>query len=296
MRVVVSGAASHLAQALLPMLCAQPEITLVFGFDVRPAVFAHQKYQYYQLDMRDPQTADLLVGAQALVHLAYVVLRGRMSQQEMQDINVQGSLHLLQQAQDAGVARLVHLSSAAVYGSGEQLTEDAPLHPLPGFLYGQHKTALDATLAQTLPQAVRLRPHVILGPHCQPLLSQLLHQPCYVKLPDPQPQLQCVHEDDVARAILASVLRPVRGAFNLSAPGSYSFKQVVQQRHAHALGLPFGLVKKGLQLAWRLTGYGGEPAWLDGIRHPLTLDCTRARQELDWQPQYDAAAILAAMP
>ena len=296
MRVVVSGAASHLAQALLPLLCAQAEIAEVIGFDVRPVQFAHAKFVFRQMDLRDPMLAAVLQGADAFVHLAYVVLRGRMAQQEMHDINVRASQRIFELAHQAGIARLVHLSSAAVYGSGENLQENAPFRPLPGFLYGQHKAELDAWLAQQLPQVVRLRPHVILGPHCQPLLLQLLHQPCYVRLPEPQPQLQCVHEDDVARAILASVLRPVSGAFNLSAPGSFSFKQVIEQRFAHSMALPYALAKAGLIAVWRLTGYGGEPVWLEGIRHPLTLDCARAQQALGWQPQYDAQSILAALP
>ena len=44
-----------------------------------------------------------------------------------------------------------------------------------------------------------------------------------------------------------------------------------------------------------LSGFGGEPAWLDGIRHTLTLDCARARQALGWAPRRDVGQTLAAM-
>ena len=140
-----------------------------------------------------------------------------------------------------------------------------------------------------------LRPHIILGPQCQPLLVKLLRQPCYIALPEPQPRMQCVHEDDVADAIIASLFSPASGPLNLAAPGHYSFKEAIAQRHPHPLPMAFGTAKLALNVAWRLTGFGGEPAWLDGIRHTLTLDCSLAKQTLAWQPKFDAHAALASV-
>lgn len=295
MRVFLTGSASHLAQALLPKLCAHPDIGAVIGVDLQTANFAHAKFSQHIVDIRSPESARLMQGSDALVHLAFIVLRGKMAAETMQGINVQGTQQMFNAARQAGIARLVHLSSAAVYGAGENLLETAALNPLPGFLYGQHKAQLETWLADEFPGAVRLRPHIVLGPHCQPLLLKILNQPCYVSLADPQPRLQCVHEDDVADAIIASLLRPASGAFNLAAPGFYSLKQAIMQGHARAVSVPFGAAKFALNLAWRRSGFGGEPAWLDGIRQSLTLDCSRAAQTLDWQPQYDAEATLAAV-
>ena len=294
MRIFLSGAASHLAQALRPKLCAQPEIAAVVGIDLQMTKFAHPKFTHHIADIRSPEIARLMHGCDALVHLAFVVLRGKMTAAAMHDINVQGTRKLFSSAREAGMARLVHLSSAAVYGSGENLSEAATLSPLPGFLYGQHKAQVEDWMAAEFPVAVRLRPHLILGPHCQPLLLKLLRQPCYVAMPEPQPRLQCVHEDDVADAIIASLFQPVSGAINLAAPGSFSFKQAISQSHAMSLPIPFGAAKMALHLAWRRTGFGGEPAWLDGIRHSLTLDCSRATRALGWQPKFDTNATLAS--
>ncbi len=295
MRVFLSGSASHLAQALLPKLCARSEVSAVIGIDLRAAAFAHSKFTQHNADIRSPETVRLMQGCDALAHLAFIVLRGNMTAAIMQDINVQGTRQLFHAARQARIARLVHLSSAAVYGGGENLSESAALRPLPGFLYGQHKAQLEAWLASEFPEAVRLRPHIILGPQCQTLLLKILRQPFFVSLAEPQPQLQCVHEDDVADAIIASLLLPASGPINLAAPGSFSFKQAIAQRHAGALPMTFGAAKMALKLAWRFTGFGGEPAWLDGIQYPLTLDCSRAQQVLAWQPQYDALAALASV-
>lgn len=295
MRIFLSGAASHLAQALLPKLCEMPQINAVIGIDLKNAGFMHSKFVQHQVDIRSPESARLMQGCNALAHLAFVVLRGKMSIATMQDINVQGTRQLICAARQAGISRLVHLSSAAVYGQGENLHESAALSPLPNFLYGQHKVLLERWLANEFPEAVRLRPHIILGPHCQPLLRKILHQPCYVALAEPQPQLQCVHENDVADAIIASLLQEVSGPINLAAPGSFSFKQIIAEKHARPLPMTFNAAKVALNIAWRFTGFGGEPAWLDGIQYPLTLDCRRANQVLSWQPKFDAQATLASV-
>lgn len=294
-RIFLSGAASHLAQALLPKLCAQSEVSAVIGGDVVATNFVHPKFVPHIADIRSPEITRLMQGCDALVHLAFVVLRGKMAATTMHDINVQGTCRLFNAARQAGIARLVHLSTAAVYGAGENLKESAALRPLPGLLYARHKAQVETWLEHEFPQAVRLRPHIILGPHCLPLLRKLLRQPCYVALGEPQPQLQCVHEDDVAQAIFASLLQPASGPINLAAPGSYSFKQAIVQRHARALPINFSTAQMALNLAWRFTGFGGEPAWLDGIRHALTLDCSRATQVLAWQPKFDVQATLASV-
>jgi len=193
------------------------------------------------------------------------------------------------------VRRLIHLSSAAVYGSGTHLDERAPLAPLPGFLYAAHKAHLERLLEAEFPECVRLRPHVILGPNAQPLLKQLLALPFYLRLPEPQPLQQCVHEDDVARAVLLALARDVRGVFNLAVEGGFSYREVIRARNPLAVGLPPRVARAGLNLAWRWRGWGGEPAWIEGLARTLLLNCRRASVELGWKNRRDAAAVLAAV-
>jgi nucleoside-diphosphate-sugar epimerase len=294
MKVFVTGSSSHLAQALLPILCAEPAIERVTGVDLAPPRFSHARFDATQLDFRDRGLSSMIEGHDALVHLAFVVLRGRMSESDMFDVNVTGSHKLFHAARQAGVGRLIHLSSAAVYGSGMQLDEEAPLAPLPGFLYARHKMHLERLLEAEFPECVRLRPHVILGPHAQPLLRLLLKLPCYLSLPEPQPLLQCVHEDDVARAVLLALNRNVRGAFNLAAEDNFSYRDAIRRRHRISIPLPPGVARAGLELARRYGGWGVEPAWIEGLARTLVLNCRRAAVELGWKSRHGAAAALAA--
>lgn len=293
MKIFLTGCAGRLASVLLPALCADDGIACITGIDLRAPGFRHPKFRAYRLDYGSGQAQGLIAGHDALIHLGFRVLRGKMPAQTMWRNNVESSQALFDAAQRANVRRLIHLSSAAVYGHGENLPESARLAPLPGFLYGLHKAALEAWLAQRHPGAVCLRPHAILGRHAQPLLRFLVRQPGYVRLPDPQPLLQCVDERDVVQAIRLCLSHDVRGAFNLAASACFSFRDLIKDRRPHALGLSPGTCRLILQTAWRLAGLGGEPGWLDGLEKPLTLDCRRAHEVLDWHPQYGLSETLA---
>ncbi|MDP1717501.1 MAG: NAD-dependent epimerase/dehydratase family protein [Burkholderiales bacterium] len=244
--------------------------------------------------MRSPLLAQRMENHNILINMAFVVLRGHMTEAEMFDINVKGSHAVFHAARRAGMQRLIHLSSASVYGSGVHLSEHAPLAPLPQFLYARHKAHLEQLLAIEFPECVRLRPHIILGPQAQPLLKQLLSQPCYVRLPQPQPRLQCVHEDDVAQAIMLCLERNVRGPFNLAVEDNFSFREAIKSRHRVSVPLPLAFARFGLNLAWKYTGWGGEPAWLDGITKTLLINCRRAHTELGWRSRYSAAEVLGS--
>lgn len=294
MRVIVTGAAGRLARVLLPALCAQADA--VVGIDVRPVSFSHRRFRQVMADLTCLDARPLLRGADALVHLAARLLRGRGPEAAMRAVNVGAGQRLFAQAAEAGVARLVHLSSAAVYGSGRALSEEAPLHPLPGFAYARHKAELDAWLAATLPGVVRLRPHVILGPHCQPLLRRLLALPVYLADAGLPAEIQAVHEADVVEAILLALARPTaQGAYNLAARAGTTYRALIRARHRWALPLSYPIARGALAMAWRLTGFGGEPGWLAGLAAGLTVDSSRARRGLGWRPRYDDTEALARL-
>lgn len=294
MRILVTGSSSHLAQAVLPILSRMPGISGITGVDRQPRLGTYPKFRAIQADLTQIDFAPLLSGHDALIHLAFVVLRGKTPLHVMRAVNLDTSQRLFDAATDAGMARIIHLSSASVYGSGTNVDEQAQLRPIPGFLYAEHKTELEHWLAARHPHIIRFRPHIILGKHAQPLLVNLLRQPFYVKLPDPQPLLQCVHEDDVARAIVQALMHPARGAYNLAAPESFSFREAIIRRHRFTMPIPVAAAKFALKLSCKTVGIGGEAGWIDGVHNSLTLDCSKAGRELGWQAQIGPWEMLTA--
>jgi nucleoside-diphosphate-sugar epimerase len=130
-------------------------------------------------------------------------------------------------ASGAGVRRVVHLSSMAVYGAATGLVDEA--HPLDGGSgwYGQAKVACEAMMADFTKaggEAVILRPGCIHGPHSDQWTVRIGHMLQQHRIGDLGAAgdgiCNLVYIDDVAAAVLAALERPgVAGeAFNLGDP------------------------------------------------------------------------------
>ena len=91
--------------------------------------------QVLEADLRDPVAVAAAVRGveQVFHHAAFVSVPASMEDPAgCFDVNVQGTLTLLEAARQAGVRRVVLASSAAVYGDSDALplVEDTPLRPL----------------------------------------------------------------------------------------------------------------------------------------------------------------------
>ncbi|MDH5377631.1 MAG: NAD-dependent epimerase/dehydratase family protein, partial [Gammaproteobacteria bacterium] len=182
MKVIVTGSSSCLARPFLPRLCACDDVKEVIGIDWRPGSFKHHKFTPVRADIRDIKIAPLFAGTDLVYHLAFIVLRSslgkaRNNRELIRDINVNGSKRIFEMASTNKVKRLVHLSSSAVYGAWPDnpysIDEYQTRRIMPDFSYSEDKNAVEDILdglENKNPNMIitRLRPHVILGPNCQP--------------------------------------------------------------------------------------------------------------------------------
>ena len=90
MKVVVTGGSGQLGSLVLRRLIDDPSVTSVVSIDVRPPLFVSDKLQAVKLDVRDPRVGRHFAHADALVHLAFVVVK-HLSLEEAHSINVGGS-------------------------------------------------------------------------------------------------------------------------------------------------------------------------------------------------------------
>lgn len=292
MRVFITGSASCLGKALLPALCAQEDVTAVHGIDIKPTAFQHPKLVTEILDMRDTRIAEKLRGFDAVIHLAFVVKRGSLSDAEMRTINVEGSRNVVDAAIRLGISKFINISSVSVYGTGDNLSEDAPLRPSPTFHYAQHKAELEAYIDRHLPQAIQLRLHLVIGRHAQDFLRQMFASPFFLVFGrNKQPRQQVIHEDDAVAAMLLALRHPVSGAFNIAAPdvidlGGRYIRQGVKEG-MRKWPLPFAIVRFLVAVArrWRPQD---EFTWIELLDTSITIDCRKAHQTLGWHPQLSA--------
>ena len=321
--VAVTGPTGEIGRALLRSLDAEPEVDRVLGMARRPFDPAEaglsEKVEYRRGDVLDRDGLDeLFAGVDVVVHLAFIII-GRA--EETHEINLVGSRHVFAAAVAAGAQRLVYTSSVAAYGfhadNPQPLTEAVEPRGSTVLDYSAHKAELESVLRDSLsdrstPQPYVFRPCVVAGPDALALIAnlpyvqaaKLLPEPLrglisavpYAKpyLPDPGTPMQLVHHDDVASALTAAVLgRGEPGPYNLAAPGELTVTDL-----AHALGwyttpVPKAALHATAEAAARAPLLPAIAQWLEVLRVPVLMDCSRAREQLGWQPAYDAAETLA---
>lgn len=305
MNVLISGSEGHLGNVLMPRLANDPSLTIT-GFDQQSSA---NHYAFIHGNMLDADADELMRGQDVFVHMAFVLMGGglkakRFDREHVREINVQGSQRLFDAAIRQGVKKIIFISSCAVYGAWPDnpvpMDESQPMRPQEGFSYAEDKVAVENYLMELEQQhpdvsIIRLRPHVILGKNAHVFLRTLLKQPFYAKLPDPQPLIQCVWENDVAKAIHQSIHSKACGAFNLASEPPMSFKNMQAIQRRWSIPIPAAFSKPLHGIAWKLTPLVGEPGWVDGLNHSLAVNTDKAKNELGWQAEKTTHECIASL-
>lgn len=222
--IAVTGASGYIAGRLVQLLCAEDWVERVLGFDVVDTDFAHPKFVFDHVDVRNPTLESRLEGTDVVVHLAFI-MEPIKDESQMRDVNVNGSQNVFRSAARAGVERIVYTSSATVYGAHPDneipLTEESPLRANLDFSYPAHKLEVEYVIKEfrdefpDVPVTV-FRPAIVYGPHVDNAWSHLLEMPVVWSVKGFRPPFQFVHEEDVAAALLFAVENEIDGPFNLA--------------------------------------------------------------------------------
>ncbi|MBD0270540.1 MAG: NAD-dependent epimerase/dehydratase family protein [Acetobacteraceae bacterium] len=192
-----------------------------------------------QCDVLKPaQLAAAMEGVDHVIHCAVG---------EDLSVIVDGTANVLEAARAAGVRRVVHISSVAVYGAATGEVDEAATAP-PGTVtpYGAAKIRAEAACMQAAAggqSVVVLRPSIVYGPFAgrwTVLYAMRLRAGRWGDLGDAgEGKCNLVHVHDVARYAVASLDAPgVEGeVFNVNGPEVVSWNEYFQ-RFNDGLGLP----------------------------------------------------------
>ena len=112
-------------------------------------------------------------------------------------------------------------------------------------------------------------------------------------LPDPGIEFQLVHTLDVAAAIRSAVEGAgTPGRYNLAGPGSMSIARMARACGWWSVPVPGAAVVALSDVATRIPGLPPEVEWLNAFREPTLMETRKAREELGWDPDWDADATL----
>ncbi len=148
MKVMVTGGAGFIGSHVVERLQSQGcEVFVVDNLSTGSAANLHHTVSLYRMDIADPDLTRVLSveKPEKIIHLAAQTSVGASVRAPEFDaqVNIMGTINLLQAARQNGVQGIVYSSSAAVYGNPSclPLAEDAVLHPLSP--YGVSKLAAE---------------------------------------------------------------------------------------------------------------------------------------------------------
>ncbi|GAB4570910.1 MAG: NAD-dependent epimerase/dehydratase family protein [Anaerolineae bacterium] len=220
-------------------------------------------------------------------------------------VNVTGVRHLVEVAHEAGVRRIVHVSTIAVYGYDRYgvLSEEMPPHP-GGEGYGQSKALgeqmLFARAAELGIEATAIRPGMIYGPGSGFWTAKLFG--LMRRRPAPLPgsgQTYCpiVYIDDVIALLLtvAEHENAVGQVFNCVSDEPVTWRQFLgayaaMAGHQMFVPVPLWLLQMGGAVAEVYLRLFGEPQPVRQMVRALLArrrgySVNKAAQLLDWRPQ-----------
>ncbi len=289
MRILVTGGAgfigSHVVDAYIE---AGHDVAVVDNLHTGKKKNVHPQARFYQVDIRDPRALAEVFDAfrpEVISHQAALAnVRESMEKPaEYADVNIIGSLHLLELARKRDVRKFIYASTGgAVYGEPEFLpvTEDHPINPLDN--YGSSKHAVEHYLYlykhnYGLDYTVLRYPNVY-GPRQDPLGEagviaiftgrMLKGMECIINGSGEQ-QRDFLYVGDVARANVLALEKGSGGIYNLGWGRGVDINSLFR-----ALADVVGYTRPPVY---------GPPKLGEVFR--IYLDATKARQELGWEPR-----------
>jgi UDP-glucose 4-epimerase len=289
MKVLVTGGAgfigSHLVDALIQrgyQVVVVDNISTGCVENINPAAI------FYRVDICSPELEKIferespdLVNHQAA---QTVIQKSREDPVFDANQNILGSLNLILQCLRFGVKKIVYASSGgAIYGEPEYrpVNESHPVHPIS--YYGISKHTAEhylrlACLEHTLSYVV-LRYSNVYGPRQNPrgeagvvavFTGQMLRGERPTIFGRGDKTRDYVHVSDVVIANLLAMEKGENGIYNIGTGVETSDQEM-------------------FDLLAELIGYQGNPRYApmrEGEIYKICLDCSKARKELGWQPQF----------
>lgn len=293
MKILVTGGAGFIGSHVVDRcIAAGHDVVIVDDLSTGRRELAHPAARLVVRDIRSPELADVFEAErpQAVVHVAAQAEVRRSVEQPVfdADVNILGSVNLLECARRSGVRTVVYSSSGgAVYGDTDVLPtpEDHPARPASP--YGVSKFTVEVYLACWAQlygiRGVALRYANVYGPRQSPLgeagvvaifSHRLLRQEQAIINGDGLQTRDYVYVEDVADANLRALDRPdASGAINIGTGVETSVVDLFCQLR-DATGVP-AEARHG-------------PAKL-GEQRRSVVAIARAKQQLGWEPRVPLA-------
>lgn len=304
MKVLLTGSSGVVGREMAARLSAQAGYDVVGLARHVPDRVDAALSRHLALDLvtaTHAQIASACRGFDAVVHLAAQTPSRQASRSSYFEANAEAARKLLAGATVANVGKFVHLSSAAVHGSGggsRPFDENSPLAPDDD--YALSKAQAESLVMDSKVDWTILRPPVVYGPAAKGSL-RLLMKAVATGLPLPLGGLTGNRRDLIGVTNLVAVIERCltapeasRQIFLVSDREPISTRGLVETM-ADALGRKPWLVNVRPGVLLSLAGLIGKGNMMERLAADFMIDDRKARERLGWQPARSRTADMKRM-
>ena len=302
--VLVTGGSGYFGSILVDDALARGDTVRVLDLNP-PGDGQATKVDYVPGDVRDrPTVRSACEGVDVVLHnVAQVPLA--KDRELFWSVNVTGTANVLLAARDAGVDKVVHTSSSAIFGIPESnpVTEDTPGRPLEA--YGKAKLEAEFLCRDAAANGLDVsivRPRTILGHGRLGIIAVLFEfvaegAPVFV-LDGGHNRYQFIHANDLADAVLRAGDRDKPAVYNIGATEFGTMRELLQALVDHAgtgsqlRSLPAAPARVAMKLAATAGAAPFAPYHWLLYAESLWFDTTRAQTELGWSSRWSNVAAL----
>ncbi len=302
MKVLITGISGHFGLRMEKILNEDPDITQVIGIgkeevgSVGEDIFHHEKLSYYQADTTVRTIEEVFQrnkGIDAILHLSYNTNPYAKSE-EAHNVNVFGTMRMLELARKYKVKKFIFPSSASVYGAHPDnpplLKENDLLRGNRDFPYIRDRVEADQIcqlfLGGDFPKVVILRPPGILrkGKGAKGPLDIYFGQKFVPMIFGFDPMFQVIFEDDLIHAFLLCLKKEVEGIYNIAGFIYDPLSAVIKKLGKISIPIPEKNIKTILNFMWKTKIIFRYPFDLNYFKYSFCVDMTKAKKELGYKP------------
>ncbi len=272
----------------------------IVGLDLRLPRRLAGRLRFHPVDLTDP-TADCVVAevlekeqCDTVLHTAFFT-DPHPDHEYAHELEVIGTLNVMNACAAVGVERLVVMSTAQVYGAHSDnpsfITEDREPRPNREAHQLRDRAEVDGLVglfAQRHPEVTvtQLRPCWVVGPTIESAVTRFFSRDRVTTLLGYDPLLQFLHEEDLLTAVGNALRLDAPGVFNLAAPRVLPLSTLLRIAGRRPVPVPHPLLYSLASLAW-LGSTGDSPAaFYEFLRFGWTVDTRRAKEGLEFEPLY----------
>jgi nucleoside-diphosphate-sugar epimerase len=295
---LVTGGSGYFGLLLIERLRQEGHRARIF--DINDAEDRPPDAEFIRGDIRDAAAVRRACEGADVVHHNVALVPLAKDKEAFWSVNRDGTRILLEACREAGVRKVMHTSSSAVFGVPERNPVDETMTPHPREDYGRAKLAAEELCHEATGRGLDvtiIRPRTIMG-HGRLGIMQIIFE--WVRLGRNVPVFsggtnvyQFVHADDLARAVIAAAERPGPAVYNVGAEKFGTMRETLQGLVDHAgtgsrvVSVPMAPAVLGMKVtsALGLSPLGPYHALMYG--RSMYFDVSRIKKDTGWSARYD---------